>query len=81
MSCPYLENGHIPRCHALSGEKRGMRIPEGEPVCFSGDFSDCGLLVMRVSPQKSGNLKGAAGIGKFPSRRNRGKVSEFFGHD
>ena len=45
MSCPYLERGRIALCLAVG--KRGMELtPEGmETDCFSGDFSQCSLLL------------------------------------
>ena len=45
MSCPYLERGKISLCHAVG--KRGMEVkPDwAEADCFSGDFSQCSLLL------------------------------------
>ena len=52
MSCPYLERGRIALCRAVG--KRGMELnPEGmETDCFSGDFSQCSLLLFLPSQER-----------------------------
>jgi len=52
MSCPYLERGTIFLCHALS--KRGMEVkPDwAEADCFSGDFSQCSLLLFQAIQER-----------------------------
>ncbi len=45
MSCPYLEKGRIARCHAFAGI--GLKLPEGDVDCYSGEFTDCPLLFSR----------------------------------
>jgi hypothetical protein len=71
MSCPYLEGGQIPLCRAPAGGRRGMRLPEGEMPCFSGDFSDCGLLIHFPFPEKKFSRKRIQnpGIARFPKSR------------
>lgn len=56
MSCPYLERGYEARCRANGNLRLRLDAGEGEADCFSGDFSDCALLIESAGPGPSRGL-------------------------
>jgi hypothetical protein len=44
MSCPYLEKGWRARCRAFGNQGIGIKLPDMEDACFSGEFSECAFL-------------------------------------
>lgn len=65
MSCPCLEKGRTAYCHAFGNERVGLDSSENLEVCFSGEFSDCSFLSLRLFIESQKN-RGA---------RNRGPRS------
>ena len=48
MSCPCLEKERIAYCHAFGNEGLGVDSSEILEVCFSGEFSECSFLSLRL---------------------------------
>jgi hypothetical protein len=48
MSCPYLEKGWRARCRAFGNQGIGIKLPDMEDSCFSGEFSECAFLFAPV---------------------------------
>jgi len=54
MSCPYLEKGRVPYCHAFGKTKLALEDSEAQAACFSGEFGECAFLFAPF-PMPSGN--------------------------
>jgi len=54
MSCPYLEKGKVPYCHAFGKTKFALEDLEAETACYSGEFGECAFLFAPF-PVPSGN--------------------------
>jgi hypothetical protein len=57
MSCPCLEKGRMAYCHAFGNEKLGVDSSELLEVCFSGEFSECAFLSLRLLNESEKNKR------------------------
>ena len=55
MSCPCLEKGRTAYCHAFGKERLGVDSSEILEVCFSGEFSECSFLSLRLFNESEKN--------------------------